>query len=126
MANNPRAFDVRVREARQRAYLSVPTLAEHLPSVEELVVELRFFLENGKPHSSPHKWIFLPDMQAYFDLMCPERDCSGGGFDLAAAIRKAARPRDPETEGVLQCGGKVRGAPCGIALHYTIDARLRD
>lgn len=126
MANNPRAFDPRVREARQRAYLSVPTLAQHLPGVEELVVELRFFLPTGKPHSSPHKWIFLPDMQAFFDLMCPERDCSGGGFDLGPAVATAVRSRGKETTGVLQCSGKVRGAPCSISLHYLIDARLRD
>lgn len=127
MANNPRAFDTRLREARQRAYLSVPTLAQHLPGVVELVVDLRFVLANGHPHSSPHKWIFLPDMQAYFDLMCPDRDCAGGGFDLGPAIHKAVRSRGRDAVGTLQCGGKVRGGErCGIALSYTIDARLND
>ena len=126
MANNPRAFDPRVREARQNAYLAVPTLAELLPDVEEVSFDLRFVLTSGKPHSSPHRWIFVPDMQAYFNLMCPERDCSGGGFDLAAAVQAAARAKGHEAAGTLTCGGKKGREPCGLALHYTVDVRQRD
>lgn len=126
MANNPRAFDPRVREARQRAYLSVPTLAQQIPGVEEIGVELRFMLATGQPHSSPHKRIFTPDMQAFFDLHCPDRDCTGGGFDLGPAIQAAVRARNPETSGTLQCQGVKARAPCGVSLNYSVTARLRD
>lgn len=125
MANNPRAFDPRVREARQNAYLAVATLAELLPAVDEVGIDLRFVLASGKPHSSPHRWIFVPDMQAFFELMCPERDCSGGGFDLSAGVDAAAKARDHEASGVLVCGGRKGREPCGLSLHYTVSARPR-
>lgn len=127
MANNPRAFDTRIREARQRAYEQADTVASRLPQVAELSVDLRFVLESGQPFASPHKWIFLPDMKAYFQLLCPDRDCSDGGFDLEPAIRAAIRSKGRDVSGVLACRGRQRGSnPCGIALHYTIDMRQTD
>lgn len=127
MANNPRAFDTRVREARQRAYEQADTVARQLPQVAEMSVELRFVQESGQLFASPHTWIFLPDMKAYFELLCPERDCTDGGFDLEPAVRAAIRSKGRDASGVLQCRGRLRGStPCGIALHYTVGLQLRD
>ncbi len=123
MANNPRAIDARVREAHQRAYMSVPTLAEKIPGVTEIGVQLSFMLPSGQPHSSPHKRIFLPDMQAFFEIHCPDRDCMGGGFDLAPAIQAATRPKKAETTGTMQCQGAKGRTPCEISLRYDVDAR---
>ncbi|MDE2148999.1 MAG: hypothetical protein KGJ55_03995 [Gammaproteobacteria bacterium] len=123
MANNPRAFDPRAREAQQRAYLAVPTLAEQFPGVDEVSVELRFMLPGGQPHSSPHKRIFLPDMQAFFGIQCPDRDCSGGGFDLGSAIKAAARSKRRGASGSLQCQGVKAGDPCSVSLNYSVAIR---
>ncbi|MEW6166530.1 MAG: hypothetical protein AB1651_02350 [Pseudomonadota bacterium] len=123
MANNPRAFDPRAREARQQAWLAVPTVAEQFPGVGEIAVELQFLLENGRPHSSAHRRIFLPDMQAYFDVQCPDRDCSDGGFDLGRAIQAAARAPGHSSAGNLRCRGFTRSQPCSLSLEYGVLAR---
>jgi len=123
LANNPRAFDPRVREARQRAYLAVPTLAQQIPAVEEISVELRFTLPSGQPHSSPHTRIFMPDMQAFFELHCPDRDCTKGGFNIGPAIQAAVR--NQATSGRLQCQGFKGRDACGLSLQYSVNARLR-
>ncbi len=125
MANNPRAFDPRAREARQAAYESTPTLAERHPKVAEVGVSLQFTLPDGKPHSSPHRRLFMPDMQAFFDMQCPDRDCSNGGFDLEAAIDTAVRSRSRESSGRLDCKGKRNRDACGIALDYNVAVEMR-
>lgn len=126
MANNPRAFDLRMREARQRAYLATATLAELHPGVDEIGVELRFMLPSGQPHSSPHKRIFVPDMQAYFEVQCPERDCVDGGFDLGAAVGTAVSDKKHEATGTLSCSGTRGREPCGLTLEYLVAARMRN
>lgn len=126
MANNPRAFDTRQREAHQRAYLTAPTIAEQMPGIDEISADLHFLLANGKFFASPHKRIFTPDMQAHFELFCPDRDCVGGGFDLGAAVQAAVSSRQHESSGTLQCRGGRRGESCAISLRYSIQAQPGD
>ncbi|TJY62801.1 hypothetical protein E4T66_03510 [Sinimarinibacterium sp. CAU 1509] len=126
MANHPRAIDPRVRESRQRAYLSVPTLARQMPSISEIAVELRFMYETGQPFMSPYRQIFVPDMQAYFEFQCPDRDCSGAGFDMTPAISAAVRAGKEEISGTLKCRGSKSRTPCSITLDYKVETRLRE
>lgn len=123
MANNPRAFDARLREARQRAYLAAPTIAELFPTIDEVTVDLQFVLAGGKPHSSPYSRLFVPDMQAYFELHCPDRECTGGGFDLEPGIRATVNGRGSEKSGSLSCQGHKGREPCGISLNYRVTAK---
>ncbi len=125
MANHSRTFDLRTREARQVAYLATPRLAELHPRTEEISAELSFKLADGKK-TPPHRRLFMPDMQAYFDMQCPDRNCSNGGFDLTAAVAKAVRDKTHETAGVLLCAGSRERETCGIQLDYQITAQLRD
>jgi hypothetical protein len=126
LANNPRAFDPRAREARQTAYESTTTLAQRHPKVAEIGVELQFTLPGGKPHSSPHRRLFMPDMQAFFNVQCPDRDCSDGGFDLEPSVDNAVRSRNGRFVGQLACRGKRNREPCGISLDYSIDVELHE
>jgi hypothetical protein len=126
VANNPRAFDPRAREARQAAYESTQTLAQRHPKVAEIGVSLQFTLPGGKPHSSPHRRLFMPDMQAFFDMQCPDRDCSNGGFDLETAIDAAVRSKSRESRGHIECKGKRNREACGIALDYSVEVVMRE
>lgn len=121
----PRSFDPRAREARQRAYQAVPTLAEQMPGVDEIAMELRFLLGNGQQQASPYKRIFVADMQAFFELRCPDPDCSGRGFDLSAAVQDAVRAQGRSSAGTVRCLGSKQGQPCEMSLQYTITVRLR-
>lgn len=124
MANNPRAFDPRAREARQLAYEATPTLSQRHPKVAEIGISLQFTLPDDKAHSSPHRRLFMPDMQAFFDVQCPDRDCSDGGFDLNDAVDTAVRGRSRESSGRLQCKGTRSRQRCGIALDYVVTVEL--
>lgn len=85
MALKPRVPDHPQRERRQRGYAGSTTVSERFTRLRELVFELRFTGADSKPLLSPYKQIHTGDMQAFFELQCPSRECSGGGFDLSAA-----------------------------------------
>lgn len=124
MANNPRAFDLRAREARQLAYEATSTLRQRHPGVAEIGMSLQFTLPDGKPHSSPHRRLFMPDMQAFFDVQCPDRDCSNGGFDLNGMVDSAVRSKSHESSGRLECKGTRSRQSCGIVLDYVVAAEM--
>lgn len=121
MANNPRAFDAKTREALQRAYASAAAIDQLYPALAGIEIELRF-MQAGLLHSSPHKRIFLPDMKAYFGILCPDRDCSGGGFDVADGVRLAA-DRGGRVSGTLACHGSKGAHRCGVSLEYEVLCR---
>lgn len=126
MANNPRAFDARAREARQLAYEATTTVGRRYSRVAEIGISLQFTLPDGKPHSSPHRRLFTPDMQAFFDVQCTDRDCSDGGFDLSLAVDSAVRSDRHEVAGHLRCRGTRSRQECGIALDYAVSVQMRD
>jgi hypothetical protein len=130
MALKPHILETRQREQRQRQYLAAPALGEKFPSIEEVVVELRFTDPEGKVHPSPHKRIFVSDMQAFFEFPCPLRDCTGGGYSLSETLIDSLSRRRLEASGKLSCDGKrarEKGANpcCGLELHYHATARKK-
>jgi hypothetical protein len=130
MALKPNALETRLREKRERQYLAAPALGEKFPSIEEVVVELRFTDPEGKVHPSPHKRIFVNEMQAFFEFPCPLRDCSGGGYSLSDTLMDALSRRRLEASGRLPCEGKRprekgTSTSCGLELHYRATVRKK-
>lgn len=130
MALKPHVLETRQREERQCLYQAAPVVGEKFPSIQEVVVELRFRDPEGKVHPSPHKRIFAADMQAFFEFPCPLRDCNGGGYSLSETLMDALSRRRLETSGSLSCEGKrsrEKGASpcCGLELHYRATARKK-
>lgn len=125
MAIKPRAVDLQLREQRQRNYVSAVTVSTQFPQVATVALELRFTTGDNKPLLSPYSQIYTADMQAFFELQCPSRDCSRGGFDLRTAVARAVQSRDKQGQGRLQCGGvssaEVRGARCPVELAFDIE-----
>ncbi|WP_341917941.1 hypothetical protein [Hydrocarboniphaga effusa] len=122
MALKPRVTDLQQRERRQRGYAASRTISERFPRVRELVFELRFKGEAGKPLLSPYKQIYTGDMQAFFELQCPSRECAGGGFDLSTAADRAAGSHDGISHGLIKCRGVAQGSACVVELQYEIVA----
>ena len=122
MALKPRITDQQQREQRQRGYASSNTVSERFPRVRELVFELRFTAAESKPLLSPYKQIYTGDMQAFFELQCPSRECLGGGFDLSTAAANAAGSHEGISRGRIQCRGVAQGSACVVELHYEIVA----
>jgi hypothetical protein len=130
MALKPHILETRLREKRQRQYLAAPALGEKFPAIEEVVVELRFTDPEGRVSPSPHKRIFVGDMQAFFEFPCPLRECTGGGYSLSDTLIEALSRRRLESSGTLSCDGKRArekgaGTCCGLELHYRATARKK-
>ncbi|MGH8529713.1 MAG: hypothetical protein ACRETN_07705 [Nevskiales bacterium] len=131
MAQKQHIIDQRQRELRKRQYLAAPVLAAEFPKIKELVVHLRFTDPEGKLTPSPHKRIFVPEMQAYFDFECPLRDCVDGGFALSTAIPRVLSDRKIAPTGSSTCRGKrkrdgVESDCCGLELQYQITVHEKD
>lgn len=122
MALKPRVTDLQQRERRQRGYAASKTVSERFPRLRELVFELRFRAVDNKPLLSPYKQIYTGDMQAFFELQCPSRECTGGGFDLSTVASAAACSHDGISRGLLQCRGVAQGSACVVELQYEIVA----
>lgn len=121
--------DLLQREQRQRRYSSAAPVSVEFPGVQELILELRFAGSENRSALSPYRQIFQPGMQAYFELPCPSRYCSGGGFDLhdvvADAVARAASDVGGISSGRLQCEGLRRqpGAAadaCPVEMLFSI------
>ncbi len=125
MAQKLPAFDPQQREQRQRTYMAVARMRERFPRVEELSIELRFKEPSGKPYQSPHKRIFVPEMQAYFEFQCPMPHCTGGGFDLSADIPKLVTSGKALSRDTRLCQGRrahtdAPGGRCLVELSYEV------
>ncbi len=124
MASKLFIADQRLRERRQQQYQAAPTLAQRFPKAGEMAVSLSFRDPDGKTVFSPYRQLYLPQMQAYFEVLCPFRDCSGGGFDLEPLIARHLRGGDSAPLR-LECEGR-RSRPegpsrCELALTVRIE-----
>lgn len=120
------------RDQRQQAYLKADVLGERYPQIREIGVDMRFRDPDGKLTPSPQRRVFLPEMRAYFDLLCPLKDCQDGGFEVDAAIHRKVAGARSDTGGGAICQGRRprtgdKGRACGLELEYVlaIKSRLR-
>lgn len=118
-------LDQRERDLRHRAYLAAPLLAEQFPAVRELAVRMKFNDPEGKEKPQPSARVFSPDMRAFFQLQCPLRDCTGGGFDLTSAVPVALKGSRPVTRGSFTCEGRRKRhsagiSRCGLAMEFEV------
>ncbi|MDP9141433.1 MAG: hypothetical protein M3O62_11655 [Pseudomonadota bacterium] len=128
MAYKPRAIDLKLREQRLHTYQTAQTISSCFPNLKHISLGVRF---TGADRLSPYKQIYTGDMQAYFHMQCPSKECEGGGFDLTKAITGAAKSRSRSASGDLQCSGVLsssakRRDACPVTLSYDIDCVLRD
>lgn len=125
MAQKPYIMDQQAREKRHQSYMAAPMVGKKFPGVSELTVAMRFSDPEGKVHPSPHKRLFAPEMQGFFEFQCPLKDCVGGGFNLTTAIPKAFSNRRTGSTGKMVCQGRREreGAAdhtCRLELQYTV------
>jgi hypothetical protein len=129
MAMKPTQVDQRRRQLRQQSYIDAPQVSTKWPNVGEIRVALTYADPEGQVPVSAYRQIFVPDMQAFFDFLCPARECVGGGFDIGDAVEKLVKTSGHEVTGTLCCGGKrtrpgVSGtSPCGLKLSYHVAVR---
>lgn len=130
MAYNPRAVDLKLREQRQRVYQTAQTISSCFPALEHIALQIGFTGADRKRLLSPYKQIYTGNMQAYFHLQCPSKECDGGGFDVSNAITDAVKSKTGAASGSLDCSGKLsaggRREACPVKLSFEIDCAARD
>ena len=123
MAHRSHVIASQQRDQRHQAYLKAPVLAEKYPDIEELGVEMRYRDPEGKLTPSPQRRVFMGDMRAHFDFLCPLKDCEQGGFELNAPIRRSLSDPRSSGSGQASCQGRrPRGGDknrvCGLEMEY--------
>jgi hypothetical protein len=126
MAYRAPVIDTVDRDRRQQRYANAPAIAERFPKAGAFAIDMRFEDPAGSQKPATFRQIYLPQMQAYFDVRCPLPECSGGGFDLDSAVASALGRAGHGASGTAQCAGARSGPDgrqrCDLLLHYTVSA----
>jgi len=125
VAHPIRGGDSGDRLARQRAYAASPSIEALYPHLADVALELHFLFDTGIPYASPYKRLFVPAMQAFFEVSCPDRNCIGGGFSLFDAVARAAATPDRDLTTQLRCTGSIGRQACSIRLRCVVTSTLR-
>ncbi len=125
MARKPHIIANQERDQRHQSYLAAPVLGEKYPGIQEVGVEMRFTDPEGRLTPSPQRRTYLGDMRAYFDFLCPLKDCEDGGFALNTAIQHSLSKQGHGRTGKLSCQGlRARGSEkrrsCELELEYKV------
>lgn len=125
MARKPHIIANQQRDIRQQSYMAAPVLAEKHPEIHEVGVEMRFRDPEGKLTPSPQRRVFMAEMRAHFDFLCPLKDCVDGGYALNAKIQPSLSKPGPGRSGKLSCQGRrSRGSEkaraCELELEYQV------
>lgn len=125
MARKPHVIASQQRDERHQSYLAAPVLAEKYPGIREVGVEMRFTDPEGRLTPSPQRRTYLADMRAYFDFLCPLKDCEDGGFALNTAIQQSLSKSGAGRTGKLSCQGRrsrgsEKGRACELELEYKV------
>jgi len=109
------------RERREEARLNAPRISDRFPKAGRFAIAMSFRDPSGTAQPSPMRHIFGPSMQAYFEVRCPLRDCSGGGFELTPFVVAMLSRRGEARSGQSYCeGSRGHQGACGLELTYTL------
>lgn len=83
------------------------TISEHYPDIDHVDVEvcLDFLTWVCPTKPEEHTFTMKPDHKIHLYYDCPNRDCTGNGFDLTSALDECLRSRQ-EVSGIIRCDGK--------------------
>lgn len=83
------------------------TISERYPDIDHVDVEVSLDFRTAvcPTTSEEHKFMMLPDHKIHLYYDCPNRDCTGSGFDLTSALEDCLRSRK-EVTGSIRCNGK--------------------
>lgn len=113
-------MEAAVRQAeRRRREDDAPRLAESVPKLEDLRLELEERRPGiGTPETAHIRRIVVQYAPALFILPCQDSNCKEGGHDLTDEIMRALHAHHGRFEGEDACMGYVGSAVCQRVLHY--------
>ena len=95
------------RECQYRMRDIARTIAEKYPEIEGVKIEVVLDFQTAVCPTKPevYKFTMKPDHKIHLYYDCPNRDCTGSGFDLTFALEDCLRNKK-EVQGILYCNGK--------------------
>jgi hypothetical protein len=118
---NQRRGEVQERAAeRRRREEAAPRLAERVPKLESLKLEVQELRAGAAiPESTHVRRIPVPHAAALFDLPCLDSFCKDGGHDVTQQILRHLERGETKFEGEDACRGQTGNAGCQRVLRYT-------
>jgi hypothetical protein len=116
------ALPLSERNQRDEAWTNAPTIRDRFPRARRFAIAMTFRDPGGAAQPSPMRQLYEPSMRALFELRCPLRDCTGGGFDLNAPITSMlSSDRQPRSGRAACRGSRGRtGGECQLELSYSL------
>lgn len=83
------------------------TISECYPNIDHVDIEVCMDFRTAVCQTTPevHKFTINPDHKIHLYYNCPNKDCTGSGFDLTSALKDCLR-NEKIVEGTLLCNGK--------------------
>ena len=98
-------------------------LLEQVPQLQTMRIELAEYTHDGhSPIVSHVRHIVVGRAPALFHILCGDRDCVDGGFDVTREILQKLRAGATSFEGKQDCNGTRHGDMCQRRLQYTVQA----
>lgn len=71
------------------------TISERYPEIDHVDVEVCLAFQTAVCPTTPevHKFTMKPDHKIHLYYDCPNRDCTGNGFDLTSALENCLRSK---------------------------------
>jgi len=118
-------------ELRHRRYTFAGKVGERFPAVASITLQQTWH-DPDYPKDDPTTKTARrgPDGSAFFELACANRECVGGGIDLAEEIQNMVSSGETSRTGRRRCEGwqdaeRVNKHRCWMELEYTIDIDYR-
>jgi hypothetical protein len=113
---------------KQRERLeAAPCLAEEFPNLKKLVATLEYYEATEDTKNGEMKCkMNVEYAKTVLVFACPRVDCTGGDFDLTAALAGAVADRRKTLTGEVLCHGTRKRAdkedvPCQTLLRYKLN-----
>lgn len=83
------------------------TISERYPDIDHVDVEVCLEFKTAVCPTTPreHKFTMEPNHKIHLYYDCPNRDCTGSGFDLTTVLEDCLRSKK-EVTGTIRCNGK--------------------
>lgn len=95
------------REFQHTRMAIARTISERYPDINHVDVEITLDFQTWVCSTKPeeHRFTMKPEHKVHLYYDCPNRDCTGSGFDLTSALEESLRSKEI-VEGSLRCNGK--------------------
>lgn len=95
---------------RQYQYMRMSmakTISDRYPDIDHVDVEVCLDFQTWVCPTKPveHQFTMMPDHKVHLYYDCPNRDCTGSGFDLTSALDECLRSKQV-VQGTRRCNGK--------------------